>query len=663
MANRFLGESERRLIQQEMFQLEDQKLALEEQYQYLFENALAGLFRIDVKSNRVLTANKELLRTFGVERLEELDYVFNRFGIFDELDELKEDAYPEEESLTFSTPLRIGDEERMVRISARYKEEYQVIEGAARDITSLVNAEKRMLEAIREAEQANHAKSLFLANMSHEIRTPLNGIVGFAELIQRDGDENVAPYAQNILNESERLMTLINQLLDISKIEANQIHLETRTFLLSRLIQDQISPFLPVLDNKGLEFGQIYDDKLWDCYLGDAFRLGQILTNLISNAVKFTSEGKVELSVTLFEHRDKQDWVRFEIRDTGIGIPLEMQEAVFEKFVQADNSIERRFGGTGLGVAICKELVELMGGHITLSSRLGEGSAFVFVIPLNLSEKSQIPLPAGGEEVKADLGTLRPGRILLVEDYKINQDVVLLHLEPYAMEVDVAENGEEAILLFTRNRYDLIIMDVHMPLLSGLEATAQIRRMDRGKDIPIIGMSASAFTADREACRRVGMSDFLAKPIRRQTLLDHLYYWLNSDSEEDVLHRALAWECRLQEENNRERPILRYREFCEEIESRDDGDLIIQGYLDSSENLMEEIKRDVEGKNWERAHRNSHSLKGGAMSIMADDLARNALLLESALKEPEGHDIMPLYLDVARSLEQLEQEFKEKSKR
>ena len=660
MADRFLGESERRLIQQEMFQLEDQKLALEEQYQYLFENALAGLFRIDVKSNRVLTANKELLRTFGVERLEELDYIFNRFKIFDELEELKDDAYPAEESLTFSTPLRIGDDERMVRISARYKEEYQVIEGAARDITSLVNAEKRMLEAIREAEQANHAKSLFLANMSHEIRTPLNGIVGFAELIQRDGDKNTNAYAQNILSESERLMTLINQLLDISKIEANQIHLESRSFSLKRLIKDQANPFLPVLDGKGLEFKLEYDKNLWDSYSGDPFRLGQIMTNLLSNAVKFTSEGEISLAVSLFEHRERQDWVRFEVRDTGIGIPREMQDAVFEKFVQADNSIERRFGGTGLGVAICKELVELMGGHISLVSREGEGSTFVFVIPLNKSEKLQAHLSEEREEFNADMSKLSPGRILLVEDYKINQDVVLLHLEPYPMIIDVAENGEEAIQFFTRNHYDLIIMDVHMPLLSGLEATAQIRKMERGGSIPIIGMSASAFASDREACRKVGMSDFLSKPIRRQILLDHIYYWLNREGVDDPHSRALAWECRLQEEAVRESAVLRYREFCEEIESREDGDMIIQGYLSSAKGLMEEILRDLEGENWERAHRNGHSLKGGAMNVMADELSRSALALETALKEHEGRDIMPLYLEVARCLEQLEKEFEEK---
>ncbi|MBN2626791.1 MAG: response regulator [Spirochaetales bacterium] len=653
MSEEFLGESERRLIQQEMFQLEDQKLALEEQYQYLFENALAGLFRIDVKTSRVLTANKELLRTFGVEELVELDYLFHKYRIFEELEELKNDTYSGEESLTFSSPLLIGKEERMIRFSARYKVEYQVIEGAARDITSLVSAEKRMLEAIREAEQANHAKSLFLANMSHEIRTPLNGIVGFAELIQQSGDKDIALYAHNILDESDRLMTLINQLLDISKIEANQIHLEAKPFYLSRLVRDQVNSFMPVLKGKMLDFRLSLDDRLTDCYLGDTFRLGQILTNLISNAVKFTHRGKISLNISLYEHKDNRDWIRFVISDTGIGIPREMQKRVFEKFVQADNSIQRRFGGTGLGVAICKELVELMGGQIALTSREGEGTEFSFTIPLAISQV-QAEFPVDEAEEEADLNNLPPARILLVEDYKINQDVVLLHLEPFNMVIDVAENGEEAILLFTRNHYDLIIMDVHMPLLSGLEATTQIRKMVRGKDIPIIGVSASAFTADREACRRVGMSDFLSKPIRRKKLIDHLYFWL-SRKENDSLSRSLAWECRLQQgDGDSEELILRYGEFCEDIGSREDGNMIITGFIESARELMEEIFRDVELQKWERSHRNAHSLKGGALSIMADELSEAARALEAALKEPDGRDIMPLYQNVSRSLERLD---------
>jgi signal transduction histidine kinase/CheY-like chemotaxis protein len=655
MAENFLGESERRLIQQEMFQLEDQNQALEEQYQYLFENALAGLFRVDVKSNRVLTANKELLRTFGVEKLEELDYLFKRFGIFDELEELKEDNYPSDESLTFSTPLLIREEERMLRISARYKEGDQLIEGAARDITSVVYAEKRMLEAIREAEQANHAKSLFLANMSHEIRTPLNGIVGFAELIQKKGNAEIGQFADKILNESERLMTLINQLLDISKIEANQIHLERGIFHLSQLIQEQVDSFKLVFDEKNLDLHIRIDNELAESYWGDSFRLGQVFSNLLSNAVKFTTRGKISLSANLFARCHERDWIRFTVSDTGIGIARDKLDRVFEKFIQADNSIERRYGGTGLGVAICKELVELMKGHIVLDSLEGEGTTFTFVIPFEISENS--PVIAVGEEYSdANLYRLPPGRILLVEDYKVNQDVILLHLEPYTLDIDVAENGEEAIQCFSKNKYDLIIMDVHMPLLSGLEATRKIRKMAGGANIPIIGMSASAFSSDREACQQAGMSDFLPKPIRRQKILEHIYFWLNREGNQNRLPSLMAkslWGTKEERTN----PILRYREFCEDMGSWEDGEMIIQGYLESAEELMKEIRVDLESKNWTRAHRNSHSLKGGALSIMADDLADKALSLEMALKEPDGRDIMPLYHNVAQSLMLLGEEF------
>ncbi|MDC7219576.1 MAG: ATP-binding protein [Spirochaetales bacterium] len=658
MAEDFLGESERRLIQQEMFQLEDQKLALEEQYQYLFENALAGLFRIDVRTNRVLTANKELLKTFAVEELGELDSLFERFGIFAELEELKESDYPSEESLTFSSPLRISGEERMVRISARYKGD--TIEGAARDITSLVNAEKRMLEAIREAEQANHAKSLFLANMSHEIRTPLNGIVGYAELIQRAGEGNIVRFADNILNESERLMTLINQLLDISKIEANQVQLEYDGFRLKKLVKEQANPFKPKLTEKNLSFELHVDDELADSYVGDSFRLGQILTNLLSNAVKFTARGEVELSVNLFARTEEKDWIRFAVRDTGIGIAPEKQAAVFEKFIQADNSIQRRYGGTGLGVAICKELVEIMEGHIQLYSEVGKGTEFSFVIPMRMGEAhGSTSLSAFLEET--DLSRLSSGKILLAEDYKVNQDIVLLHLEPYDITVDVAENGEEAIRKFARNSYDMIIMDVHMPRLSGLEATMEIRKMEGGEDIPIVGMSASAFASDREACRRAGMSDFLAKPIRRESFLDHIYFWLSRrEGSIEVDEPELSFDIEEVDESEKELPILRYDEFCEDMGGAEDADMVIEGYLDSAMGLMEEIVLDLDNERWVEAHRNSHSLKGGALSIMADEMARSALILEMALKEPDDRDKMPLYWDLAQCLYRLYGEFKKK---
>lgn len=651
MEHEKLGESERRLIQQEMFQLEDQKQALEEQYQYLFDNALSGLFRIDPQKKTVLTANKELLRTFKVDQLVELDYLFDRYGIFDELVELVDDP-DQPEPMIFSSPLLLGSDERMIQFSAKYHGENHVIEGAAKDITGLVMAEKRMLEAIREAEQANHAKSLFLANMSHEIRTPLNGIVGYAELIQREGEGKIHVFADKILDESNRLMTLINQLLDISKIEANQIQLEQDFFSVGELVREQMGLFKRRLEEKGLRGDLEEDQDLAPFYRGDAFRIGQIISNLLSNAVKFTARGKVTLTVSLEEREESADQVRFTVSDTGIGIPREKHGSVFEKFMQADSSIERRFGGTGLGIAICKELVELMGGSITLKSRVGAGSTFSFVLPLERGEGERMgTTPSLFDE--SPVRELPPARILLVEDYKVNQEVVLLQLKEFPLRIDVAENGEAAIGLFKANRYDLILMDVHMPLMSGLEATRCIRGFEKGQDIPIIGMSASAFYTDKMECRRVGMNDFLSKPLRRQTLIKHLNFWLTEGGES----RNRFWEEPVGPTADEGAAVLRYPEFCKEMESIADANGIIEGFLSSAQDVMEKLFHSLKKEEWKEAHRHAHSLKGGALNLMADELSLRAQRLELALKEPQGRDIMPLYHNVSRSLNRLKGEY------
>jgi two-component system sensor histidine kinase/response regulator len=611
-----------------------------------------GFFRIDEEIGRVLTANKELLSIFKVEQLVELDYLLNQNGIFDELAELTNEKYGE--TVIFSSPLLIGSEERMIQFSARYQNKAGVIEGAARDITDLVKAEKRMLEAITEAEKANHAKSIFLANMSHEIRTPLNGIVGFAELIERESPPEQALYAKKILHESGRLMTLINQLLDISKIEANQVSLDSQPFSIRELVKEQFDSFLPQLNEKGLAWEINIEENVSDAYMGDAFRIGQVITNLLSNAVKFTSLGKISINISI-EHVNKEnESIRFVIQDSGIGIPPEKHEMVFEKFSQADNSIERRYGGTGLGIAICRELVELMGGSISLSSRPGQGTSFTFIIPLKKGNRGQDK--ANVNSHKVDTRLIPPSKILLVEDYKVNQDVMILQLKDYPLTIDVADNGAEAVKLFEQNSYDLILMDVHMPVMSGLEATKKMRTMKNGQDIPVIGMSASAFYTDKDECRRAGMNDFLSKPILRAKLVNHITYWL-MESKEQNKGKEKIWNIEEEDPPTQNSSLIRFEEFCIELESSEDCLNIIEGFLNSSLILMNEIFKDIKSENWERAHRNAHSIKGGALNIMADELSERALKLESALKELPGHDIMPLYHSVSQSLERLRGEF------
>jgi signal transduction histidine kinase/CheY-like chemotaxis protein len=398
-----------------------------------------------------------------------------------------------------------------------------------RDLEKKINERTASLkEASIKAESASTAKSEFLATMSHEIRTPLNGMLGMAQILSRTIlDSQQDKYVKTINSSGKSLLTIINDILDFSKIESGKLMLEPTEFYLKEICHDAIQLLMPRANDKKVHLILDYHNHIPKFFYGDTGRIRQVILNLLGNAVKFTSEGSVTLTVSSEKQQHDIYDLTISVKDTGIGIPEKDQAKLFGVFQQADASTTRKFGGTGLGLAICKKLIELMDGEIGLNSTEAKGSEFWFKIALPEMIHSQKPDNANNiDPSTSGFDITLEGHILLVEDNQINQLVAQDMIERTGLTVDIAENGIEAIASWRKTHYDIILMDCLMPEMDGYEATRQIRLFEKNTHIPIIALTANVLSSDKQACKDAGMDDFIGKPIELTLLNATLEKWI-----------------------------------------------------------------------------------------------------------------------------------------
>jgi PAS domain S-box-containing protein len=638
----------------------------EQKFRSIFDNSAEGIFQTSPEG-QFLTVNIALCELLGYTREEILSKHIGNDIYFDpsQRDNLLKEIETKGEVKNYQITLKKkGGAVVIVKLNSRLiigddgKSRYY--EGNLQDVTAQVKAEinKQIVDQAlreekqradmlaREAMQSTLIKSQFLANMSHEIRTPMNGIIGFLSLILQEAYKNkeeLSQFALGAKKSADSLLGIINDILDLSKIESGKMELYNVDFNLSEVIDESVSTLSPSIKEKNLTVSSKIEENSFILLNGDSTRVRQIFLNLISNAVKFTEKGGITISIRTMRSGVDIVTVFCTVSDSGIGIPGDKLDALFKPFSQVDGSHTRKYGGTGLGLVICKEFVSMMGGEIWVQSEVNKGSSFFFTLKLNTQlTGSHEAIKAGMSHVydlKQDIKTPEKStkdykterikhKILLAEDNFINQKVCLRILSEAGFSVDTAVNGFEAIEAVKINQYSLILMDVQMPECDGFTATKEIRQLGKEfEKIPVIAITAHSLKGDKEKCIDAGMNDYISKPIVSENLIGMIDKWLKIETSENGNTKVQVPENRLIEIfdfMHLDKMSLGNEEFQK--------DLIIT-FIDDTDKRFKKLKTHLETKDLEKFVNEAHTIKGASLSIGAVLVGRNALIAEMSGKQ------------------------------
>ena len=625
---------------------EETALASEAKYRGIFDNAAEGIFQSTL-AGRFITVNPALVRILGYDSAQDLLTGINN---------LKDQFYtnPAQRDVFLSLMTEQGFVKNF-ELKA-YRKDKTVIEvsinaHAARDekgkllhcegILSDITEKKRIEElkiAKEAAETSTKAKSDFLANMSHEIRTPLNAIIGFSGLaLKLKLSSQLRDYLTRIDISSRLLLGLLNDILDFSKIEAGKFTMEMRPFRLDELTNNIMGIISVKAREKGIGLTCNTAADVPNNLVGDSLRLGQVLLNLANNAVKFTREGHILIKVYLVNKDESRCKLNFTVRDTGIGISEKNMANLFQPFSQADASITRNFGGTGLGLVICKRLVEMMEGEVHAQSEPGKGSCFSFTAVFGLAAAGDFPSPRAGSKIRQSKAPgkgkkiLAGARVLLVEDNIINQEVAIGIMAGAGLIIDVVENGRKAVAAVKKSSYDIVLMDIQMPVMSGYEATELIRKDAHLQDLPVIAMTAHATSDTKTACLAAGMNDYISKPIDPEQLFEVLRRWIKKDL-------SGRWEKPAIKINRTgsllpaELPGIDLNSALRRLGGNEDLLIkLLQTFLRTHKNTGTDIKEALKSNDYKKAQRLAHTIKGVAGNLAAEKLSETAGRLEELI--------------------------------
>ncbi len=624
--------------------IEKQLFGSEVKYSTLLDQLSEAIYFTSVEG-QFLEFNKAMIELLGysMEELKHLD-VEEIYADPEDREKFKEIINNENEVIDYEVKLKRKNGEIidcLETASVKFSSTGTIVgyQGILRDITFRKKAE--ILQRAKDlAEQANKFKAEFLANMSHEIRTPLNAIAGMVHLLhQTELTTKQKEYLHAIDTSSDNLLEIVNDILDFSKIEAGKLQLEEKSFSIRTVVEDLINTISFKAEEKSLSLILQIDDRIPKQVAGDQLRLNQILLNLISNAIKFTQEGEIRVTVSMLGIIESKARILFTVSDSGIGIAQSKLNTIFDSFTQATTDTTRIYGGTGLGLAIVKRLIDMLNGAIMVKSKLGEGSEFSFELEFPVLQEQQLTTSARqvALEIPADIGNCR---ILLAEDHLINQLVTteMLKLCWKHVEVDIVNNGKEAIEKLKEQPYDLVLMDVQMPEMNGHDATRFIREEmnEPVRSIPILAFTAYATTGEAEKCIEAGMDDFISKPVSPDKLCKKIY---------ELLLKSGYFN----HPNFTERDTSKYNGALLDLEyfhtiTENDTELkvkMMRIMLDETPEEMRQLNRHVTEENWDGVRAVAHKMKSSMQFLGLADLLDQVRSIELSAKEKSNLQTLP----------------------